>query len=182
MNTTTQQTAPKKPNLIVHHEGFEGAIELDAETGIVQTAIDQRPEWANGLTCGLLHERTAYYFGGTVSDGNGGTKEVLPRLDRDRFEKDLLGDKPIAFQDLGWLAVTEEGQTVELEADLDFRMQQTADLLGVDREDAEGLVGYEQEVAADQTRSQADVETLTEMKEAGFGNAEAAEERKTAQG
>jgi hypothetical protein len=129
--------------ITVHKEGEEGTITIDSLTGIVKPHEGQEaPLWADGLTCALLQERVAYYFG---------NDKQAPRLDRQRFEQQIMGVDTISFEDLGWVAVDPEGATVELEADGDHRMQVIADLLGIDRS-AEPTEAYEIEVANDTTR------------------------------
>lgn len=154
----------------VHHEGLEGTVEVDALTGIVLTNADERPEWANGLTCAALQERVGYYFG---------TEKNAPRLDRSRFEDKIIGADLIDFQDLGWVAVAEEGDVVELEANDEFRMEQVASLLGIDRTNFNAAsTEYELEIVNDVSRSADDVAVLEDIQQAIFEPA--AEEKKTA--
>lgn len=162
----------KEQKLItVHAKDLEGSIQIDAKTGIVQTPVDLRPEWADGLVCALLHERGTFYFG---------SENSKPRLDRDSEKgKAIAAADPIDFADLGWIAFTQEGQQVEIEASAEFRMDVIAEAFMIDRADADSLAGYEMAVAQDTTRTVGEVDTLTSMQEAGFGSVEEQEQTAT---
>jgi hypothetical protein len=154
MTENTQKT------IRIHHEGLEGTIEVDALTGMVLTTTDERPEWADGLTCAALQERVGYYFG---------TEKSAPRLDRSRFEQQIIGAELIDFQDLGWVAVDHEGQAVELEANSEFRMEQTAQLLGIDRTAFNAAATeFEIEVGNDVSRTAEEAGVLKDMQDAIF--------------
>lgn len=118
MNTTTTQNNVLETTtaFFIHKTGHEGAIELSAN-GRVTTALDERPEWANGLAAAMIHERTKFY--------------------QDRlgdFSKEHLAMNTIDMDDLSWVAFDHEGDEVEVLASTEFRTETLATLLGVDDE------------------------------------------------
>lgn len=125
MDTKDENTAhaapagPAEPQgtpIIVTKDGEEGSIEVDRITGIVLTKVDQRPVWGESLACAMLAERAGWY-----------AQRLGPK-------HELSADN-ILFDDLGWVALDQEGQEVEVEANPEHRMTLLADALGVDRED-----------------------------------------------
>lgn len=146
--------------LRVHLDGTEGTIEIDALTGIVKTNVDERPEWADGLTCALIQERVSFYFG---------NDKIKTRLDRSKFEPAIMGAELIDMRDLSWTAIDPEtGEAVEVEADADFRMGAVAGLLGIDREDFDATSEYEIEVAHDTSRTTEEAVTFSDVKDTIF--------------
>lgn len=99
--------------IAVHKEGFEGGIHIDAQTGQVVTPADQQPEWSNGYAVALLAERTGWY-----------EKQVGAFL-----PSNLLRPEILSANDLGWIGLDEAHDEVEIEADLDYRMEQLESLI-----------------------------------------------------
>lgn len=109
------------PEVTVHKEGEEGTITLDGLRGVITTNIMDRPDWSEGLVYGLLGERRDFYqtrLGGKATE-------------------DLLRPSAIAYQDLGWVGLDDEGNETEHAADPEFRMEVLAAHLGIDRENGE---------------------------------------------
>lgn len=102
---------------LVHKKDAEGALVINATTGIITQPVDERPEWAEGLTCALLIERHKFY-----SDRLG------PQYAKDHYMPDAY-----AFEDLGWIAVDAEGEPLEIDADTEHRMSVIAEVLDIDR-------------------------------------------------
>lgn len=110
---------------IVHKEGEPGTLEL-YPTGRVATEQFDRPEWAGNAVLALLAERNTYYTSRAGAD----------------LAQPLLDTNIINFDDLGWVALDDEGLEVELLADTEFRQNTLATLIGVDREtgDIDGAI------------------------------------------
>jgi len=149
-------------NITVHHVGLEGSIQVNAQTGIVATPVDDRPTWADGLVCALLAERLSYYYGNEV---------LAPRVSREHWPE--FGTTPIiAYQDLGWVALTNEGEQVEIEADLSYRQSLVAGALGLnldpEAEVLEGAISVEAAIAGDVMRTTSEMEVIDSMAEVGF--------------
>lgn len=102
---------------LVHKKDAEGALVINAMTGIITQPVDERPEWAEGLTCALLTERHKFY-----NDRLGPQYAAAHNM-----------PEAYAFEDLGWIAVDADGEPVELEADAEHRMTVLAEVLGIDR-------------------------------------------------
>lgn len=141
--------------ITVHKEGDEGTLQIDRDTGqITGPAIDERPDWADGLAVAQVQERVGFYESrlGAKHSAIAGIKNA----------------EGIAYQDLGWVGSSpEHGGDVELDADSDYRMDAVAKLLGVDREDfqTEALFGKtvaEVEIAADYIRSRDDATVMND--------------------
>ncbi|MEW6121260.1 MAG: hypothetical protein AB1698_01505 [Pseudomonadota bacterium] len=163
------------PRVLVHKEGAEGAIHLDALTGQVVTSADDRPAWAEGLVVGLLTERHRFYES---------------RLGAEGYTAEHRNPEAIILQDLGWVALDPEtGDEMEMNADTDYRMGVIAQVLGVDRENfeddaqlfghvlAEVEVAVNTEVSADEARAMDD-----EMRTTFGGNANVSEDKQSATG
>lgn len=105
--------------IAVHMEGQEGAIQIDALEGKVMTPADERPAWAENYAVALMGERTGWY-------------EM--RLGQ-QLPENIRRPEILDARDLGWIAFDAEGDEVEIEADLDHRMDVLAGLLDVDRQD-----------------------------------------------
>lgn len=153
MDTTTSE-----PTLIVHRADHEGVLQVNGLTGIIVTPNDERPDWADGLTCALLNERNEFY---TQRLGAGFTAAMR------------TPEAGLHYEDLGWVAVDEAGDEVEIEADSEHRMQFIADLVGIDRESGEikGNVLAEVEVAMDRNRSPEEMAAFEQSQEQGFDKA-----------
>lgn len=150
--------------ITVHAKDQEGSIQIDAVTGIVKPATEgaEYPEWADGLVCAMLAERVSYYFG---------NDKTAPRLDRARFEQEIIGADLIAFEDLGWVAVDPEGEPLEVEANAEYRMDRIAGLLGIDRTGYEQFAkgsAFEAEIANDTSRTEVEAGQIDVMSEAVF--------------
>lgn len=110
---------------IVHKEGEAAILEL-SKSGRVVTEGFNKPEWAGQVVLAVLHERNEFYskrLGGELAEP-------------------LLNTNVINFDDLCWVALDAEGEEVELIADVEFRNNVLASVLGVDREtgDIDGAV------------------------------------------
>lgn len=132
MEPNTTDLAHK--TILVHKENEEGALIIDALTGQIKQPINERPDWSEGLTCALLAERLKFY---------------TDRLGSERFTGSLQFPQAIAFEDLGWIAVSEDGNEVELEADTEHRMEFLAGMLGLDREEGGHVAGHAEKVLAE---------------------------------
>lgn len=106
-------------NPIVHKDGEEGTLTLDAMTGKITTPLDQRPDWAEGLTTGLIQERTSFY------DKRLGAESTA-------FKAMLESTTAIEFSDLGWIGVDAAGDEKEIFADPTFRSEVVAKALAID--------------------------------------------------
>lgn len=104
--------------IIVTLEGQEGAFHIDAE-GKNITPADERPVWAENYAHALWSERTGWY--------EKRLGEQLPEA--------IRMPETIDARDLGWIAFDHEGDEVELEADNEYRMDQLAKHLDIDRMD-----------------------------------------------
>ncbi|MCW2317096.1 hypothetical protein M2322_002650 [Rhodoblastus acidophilus] len=122
MNQNTHDSASREPigtkTLLVHKDDCEGALIIDALTGVITQPINERPEWAEGLAVALLAERTGWY-----------AKRLGPDYAKTHAAPDVLN-----FADLGWLGVDAEGSPVELDAAAEHRMAMIAEHLGVHRD------------------------------------------------
>lgn len=98
--------------IIVHKEGSKETLLIDAHTGNILTAQEDRPSWHDGEIVALLAERSGYYA------------KTIGKVP----ETDIMN-----YEDLGWLGLDAEGDEVEIEADAEWRMQNVADILGIDR-------------------------------------------------
>lgn len=114
-----------KPVYIVHKEGEPGTLELNAAGRVVTEQFD-RPEWAGTSVLGLLAERNTFY---------------QTRLGAELAEP-LVTTNIINVLDLGFVAMDDEGNEVELIADDEYRQNVLAAALGIDREtgDIEGSI------------------------------------------
>lgn len=150
-------TSTTEPTKIVQRTDHEGVLQINAHTGLIVTPNDERPDWADGLACALLNERNEFY---------------VQRLGA-AYTDELRNPEALHYEDLGWVAVDEAGDEVEIEADAEHRMQFIADLIGVDRETGEikGTVLAETEIAMDRTRSPEELAAFEHSQEAGFQQA-----------
>lgn len=118
-------TESRRTAYIVHKEGEPGTLEL-FNSGRVATEQFDRPEWAGNAVLALLAERNTFYTTRAGAD----------------LAQPLLDTNIINFDDLGWVALDEEGLEVELLADTEFRQNTLSTLLGIDREtgDIDGAI------------------------------------------
>lgn len=140
MEPTTAETL-----LTVHRTDHEGVLQVSSLTGIITTPNDERPDWAEGLTCALLAEHRGYYTARL------GAASPL-----------ASGGEMLNYEDLGWIGVDEDGHEVEIEANAEFRMNRIAEVIGVNRETGEitGNVLAEAEIAFDRNRTDEEAAAL----------------------
>lgn len=157
----TNQTPAGQRTVLVHKADAEGALIINALSGQIEQDPMERPEWAEGLACGLTGERHKFY-----------TDRLGPYYTDEQKLTDTL-----AFEDLGWLAVDPEGNPVELEADAEHRMSVVAEVLGMNRPDdlweptqiTRGRILAEVEIGMDRERTEGEVAALERAQEQGFG-------------
>lgn len=170
---TTGQT------VVVTKQGEDGGITLDGFTGVVlRTAGDELPEWSEGLTQALLAERHIFYssrLGGLYTD-------------------ELKFPDTIAFEDLGWIHVSELNEPLEtqpevrdletgaitqhalydhvelntIDANHEFRMERISDITGIagDIDLEEGTFGKDAITQAISRDNQRTAEELASMEQA----------------
>lgn len=163
--------------IIVHKDGAEGSLELNAMTGQVVTPTDELPEWGQGLIVGLLIERKRWYE---------------TRLGKDLFASHHRDPDAIVLQDLGWVALDPEtGEEMEMEADSEYRMGVVAQALGIDLTPGErgetnenfGKVLAEVAIALDTNRTVAEAAAIdAELATTFGGNVTSEEDLKSAHG
>lgn len=142
----------------VHKQNEEGMLAIDAFTGQVIMGEDT-PEWAKelGLVVAQLTERHVFYG-----------KRLGDDYVAQHQQPDIL-----AFEDLGWLCLVDNGTVVPheaiVQADDEFRMNVVAEVLGINRDaddqtNAEPLgadaSGWSMEQYSNNTRSQAELDAL----------------------
>jgi hypothetical protein len=128
--TTTNNTPKFSRPVLIHKQGEEGALIINGVTGLVDQPADERPAWAEGLVCAMIAEWTGFYA--------------------KRTGKSMQTGDILAFEDLTWLAINEDGAEVELEANGEFRMERVASLNGIDVSDIEAYdAGTKGEVMAE---------------------------------
>jgi catechol 2,3-dioxygenase-like lactoylglutathione lyase family enzyme len=161
---------PKTKLILVHKEGEEGSIQIDAQTGGIVTEIDQRPDWAEGLSVALLAERNKFY--------------------RDRlgskYAAEHASPEAMSYEDLGWVGADAEGELLEIEASAEHRQGVLSEVLGWDEETAtfKDKAGFqtvaEVEIAMDTARTTAEAtEIAEEFKRDTFGTDAEAERKAT---
>lgn len=103
---------------LVHKKDCEGALTINTLTGGITTPLMDRPDWSEGLVLADLAERLEFYSS---------------RLG-DQFAQEHKTPQAIAFEDLGWHTVAEDGETLDkTEADTEFRQTVLAEVLGMNR-------------------------------------------------
>lgn len=117
---TRERSVDMSP-IIVHKEGEEGTLQIDRLTGQIKTDNDQRPDWSEGLAVALLGERNTFY------------QQRLGK-DSEAFKAQALNTEAVEYRDLGWLGFNADQQEVEIEADMEYRSERVAQLLGIDTE------------------------------------------------
>lgn len=154
--------ATQMKNPIVHKEGEEGTLMLDATTGKIVTPTDQQPDWAEGLTTGLIQERTSFY------EKRFGKKSTA-------FRTMLARTEAIEYSDLGWIGVDASGAEKEIFADPTHRSEVVAKVLNIDTDvdtadasmSAKALA--EREVSRENRgRTQSEIEALESSVNQGF--------------
>lgn len=111
---------------VVHKEGEEGVLHIDADTGQVLTQADERPAWGIGLAVALLANRTHYYVSRLGIHGD--AKDDAGKALRAK----LLDPEAYSFDDIDWLGVDDAGEASEIGASPDFRQQIIAEVLQLD--------------------------------------------------
>lgn len=140
--------------VMVHKKDHEGALLIDANTGLPNGPVDERPEWSDGYTAALLNERREFYakrLGPTSTD-----EHQYPQM--------------IDTDDLGWIAVDATGSEFEIEASAEHRMNVIGELAGVDMTtgEATGTNMVTAEIALDTARTDEQASALEQSQEAGF--------------
>lgn len=147
--------------VLVHKRDDEGTILIDYLTGSIVTEIDERPDWAEGLTNALPRERETYYKTRLGEDYSG----------TDGFKHPTA----IAFEDLGWLGVGGEGELVEIDADREFRQEVVKEFLAIDEETGDVAEGSawktvaEAETALDTERTPEEAAEIFDELETNMG-------------
>lgn len=166
-DTTTNTQAAPTPDfglsgrtVMVHKENEEGALLIDAESGLVIPGQAEKPDWAAHLACAQLQERHAFY---TTRLGSWYTEA-------------MQHPEVFAYEDLAWVAVDPDtGNETEVEADAEHRMNVIAMAAGVDLETGDVKdAKQEVEIATDTYRTAEEIAALDEAQAAGFVNTEAA--------
>lgn len=147
--------------ILIHKTGEEGAFHVDAMTGMILTPPEERPDWAEGLATAMLAERVGFY------ERRMGTN--IPEV--------LRAPDAIAYEDLSWVGVDQEGDEVEIEASHEHRSEVLAELLKIDT----SVEGWEQlmqtaiagaEVDYTYRTSPTDEATLAQAEPMNFSDAE----------
>lgn len=143
----------------VHKTDHEGVIHVNAYTGIITTPNDERPEWADGLSTALIVERHGWYSS---------------RLGQ-QYGDEHKHPAAFNFADLGWIGLDDEGEPVELDADVEFRMEVLAGVAGIDREEGILETGTgrfknlaEVEIAMDRERTGEEIAAMETAQDQGF--------------
>lgn len=146
--------------IIVHKEGEEGTLQVDAMTGALLTPTDDRPAWSEGLAAALLQERVTFY---EIRFGKGS----------EAFKATVNADA-IEFADLGWIGVNEDGDEIEIEASSEHRSEVVAKALGIDTIEGSLGDGITHEVEVDTKRytmTQHERNAMAEAIDHGFTDA-----------
>lgn len=153
--------------VLVHKEGEPGSLQIDYMTGGIVTPVDDRPDWAEGLTNALPREREAFY--------------------KTRLGEDHVGTpEALAFEDLSWIGVDGEGELLEISADVEFRQSVLLAAFGYNEEteafEKGGKVLAEVEIAADNLRTTEEAGVIDETLSTGFGAVNHAENNQKVSG
>lgn len=165
MNDTTS-----KKRILIHREGEEGGFEIELQgngkTAKVATPPNELPDWA-------INEQI-------VSADMGERKEFYERRVGAEGYTDILGkEEAIQFQDLKWTAVDNEGDLVIIEPNHSWRLENLADILGLDTSaESFDTMDHDAMVVADYLANPTDEQTLAEAEQQSFGEVE----RQTANG
>lgn len=142
---------------MVHKEGAEGILLIDALTGHVIPGQQDRPEWAEGLVLAQLAERHLFY-----------TNRLGPQYADKHKAPELF-----AFEDIGWLGVDmATGDPIVSEASDEHRMNVVGTVLGIDREtgSVKGSLA-EAEIARDDTRTEGELKDFRAAQDKGYKEA-----------
>lgn len=118
MSTDNTTNNHDDKTILIHKTGEEGGLEVFAHgdrAGMVKDP-SEAPAWANGLAVARLPEHVQFY---------------QKRVDGYALPDSLNAD------DLCWLAIDEDGQAMEIEANPETRSERLAELLGIDLNDIE---------------------------------------------
>ena len=157
----------KQKELVVHLEGHEGTLTIDAMNGRITTDPHMRPDWAEGLALALLGERHKFYetrFGK-------GSEAYNAALAAEAIDK----------RDLSWLGVNGEQEEVEIDADEEFRMDVVAKVIGADRDEGTMADDVIAEREVDSQRTSMTAEQHHALKEAATTGAGLSEEQEDKQ-
>ncbi len=158
------QMTKHNDRILIHTEGQEGGFFISAITGeiIRDDHSEELPEWAEeALVNANLQERRTWY---------------TQRIGETAFLK-LGTPDAIEYKDLGWVAVDQEGDLVEIDADNQWRSENLANLLNIDTDaDAfdkaiEGAT-HEALIADEYRKNPTDEETLAEVEGKSFEDVE----------
>lgn len=150
--------------ILIHTEGQEGGFFIHGVTGqIITTDEDhEMPEWAEeAIVNANLQERRTWY---------------TQRIGETAFVA-LGTPDALEYKDLGWIAVDQEGDLVEIDADVQWRSENLAELLNIDT-DADAFdktiegVTHEALIADDYRRNPTDEATLAEAEGKTFEEVE----------
>jgi hypothetical protein len=168
MNTATSDHRNLEATVIVHKDGEEGTLTIQAQDGKIVTPDLQRPDWAEGLGVAVVQERTRFY-------------ETRFGKDSTQFKAILDQTQAIEFSDLIWLGVDAAGEPIEITYDANYRSEIVAKALGIDTD--EGTMSLpskgERELQRQHhTMSQQEFAELNAAKDKGFNGQEQAQEDK----
>lgn len=157
--------------LLVHRDGEEGGFEIEPQgngnTAKVVTPPNDLPDWAinEQIVSADMKERREFYEQRVGAEGY----------------TDILGkEEAIQFQDLKWTAVDNEGDLVIIEPNHSWRLENLADILGLDTSaEAFDAMQHDAMIVADYTANPTDEQTLAEAERQDFG---AVKDAKAAQG
>lgn len=161
------ERAHKVKPIIVHKAGDEGVMEVDALTGAIITANDQRPDWAEGLAAALLQERLTFY-------------ETRFGKESAQFKAVQQADA-VEYLDLGWIGVNEDGDEIEIEANGEHRSEIVAKALGIDTLEGDLGAGITAEIEVDtkrHTMSQQERSVMEQAANQGFSDETTAEQER----
>lgn len=143
----------------IHREGEEGVIQVDAQSGMILTPIDERPEWSEGLATALLQDRLTFYMK-RMGQGSADYKAIAAAT-------------TIEFADIDFIGVDAAGDEITVAHDPEYRGEIIAKSLGIDSEEGTGLSEgalAEREVSVQNLgRSQTEINALDESIQEGFG-------------
>lgn len=145
---------------LVHKTGEEGGLLIDAFSGVVIPGQHDAPEWSSGFSCALLAERHGFYN---------------QRLG-EAYANEHQSPEAYNVDDLGWLALDDEGQEVEIDANLEYRQAVVKAVLveaGLiqDTDEAhmdEFLGSVSAELSLDRERTQEEASAIEKAATSGF--------------
>lgn len=166
------ERAHKVEPIIVHKEGDEGTLTIDALSGAIVTELDQRPDWADGLVAALHQQRLSWY-------------ELRLGAESAAF-KAIKDADAIEYADLDWLGISEDTQDeITIEANPEYRSEVVAKALGIDTMEGELGAGITAEIEVDtkrHTMSQHERNVMEQAVAEGFTEQQATEQQQAAGG